>query len=136
MSSISVSEGRICIINSKEVSTVKAGLEDIRSALIDFTTSQEAEGGLDSYILIDLSAFNIINSSIIGIFGSLVMNPKIQLLALCGVQPSVKEVLEKFGVINNGSASPQPLASDLQKNLQKVHLFDSTNDALISLNPR
>lgn len=135
MSTISVSEGRLCIIKTKEIASVKEGLNDIRSALIDFTTNSDKHVSLDSYILIDLSEFNIINSSVIGIFGSIVMNPKIQLLGLCGVQQSVKEILHKFGVINTTTSSQQSLASDLQKNLQKVHLFSTLEDALISLNP-
>lgn len=136
MSNISVSEGRLCIIKTDEMASVKEGLDDIRSALIDYTTSRDTEGALHSYILIDLSSFNFINSSIIGIFGSIVMNPKIQLLALCGVQQSVRQILQKFGVINDRSGSQQKLASDLQQNLRKVMLFETLEDALMSLNPR
>lgn len=135
MSSITVSEGKLCIIKVKEISSVKQGLEEIRSVLVDFTTRQEVDDSQNSYILVDLSSFNIINSNIIGIFGSIVMNPKVQLLALCGVQPPVKEILEKFGVINNVHADQQNLAPDLQRNLKKVILFETTEDALLSLNP-
>lgn len=135
MGAISVSQGRLCIIKAAEINSVKEGLEEVRTALLDFTTSGEAEGSLDSYIILDLTSFNIINSSLIGILGSIVMNQKIQLLALCGVQPSVKEILEKFGVINNGDSSQPNIAADLRQNLQKVMLFDEVNDALISLNP-
>lgn len=135
MSAITVNEGKLCIIKLQEVTSVKEGLEEVRGALLDFTTKQEMEDNLQSFILVDLSAFNIINSNIIGVFGSIVMNPKVQLLALCGVQPPVKEILEKFGVIKNIHIDRQELAADLQQNLRKVVLFDTTQSALISLNP-
>lgn len=135
MSAITVNEGKLCIIKLQEVTSVKEGLEEVRGALLDFTTKQEMEDNLQSFILVDLSAFNIINSNIIGVFGSIVMNPKVQLLALCGVQPPVKDILEKFGVIKNIHIDRQELAADLQQNLRKVVLFDTTQSALISLNP-
>jgi len=43
MSAISVSEGRICIIKVSELTSVKEGLDQIRNALIDFTTSDKVQ---------------------------------------------------------------------------------------------
>lgn len=136
MGNISVSEGRVCIVKVGEMTTVKEGLEQIKTALIDFTTSEKVqESKLDTYIFVDLSPFNIINSSLIGILGSIIMDPKIQLLALCGVQPSVADILKRFGVISEEGRARAYASSEIRNNLSKVFTFKSVEEGLICLNP-
>ncbi|MCP3888790.1 MAG: hypothetical protein GY702_07925 [Desulfobulbaceae bacterium] len=135
MSVISISEGRLCIIKAKEINTVKDGLEKIKSALADFTCKTEMEGKLDSYIFIDFSPFNIINSSVVGVLGSVALDPRIKLIGLCGLQPSVKDILERFGVIHLSNQPEQTIHSELQDNLRKIKVFESIEDGLVQLNP-
>ncbi|MCP4296872.1 MAG: STAS domain-containing protein [Proteobacteria bacterium] len=135
MSVISISEGRLCIIKAKEINTVKDGLEKIKSALADFTSKTEMEGKLDSYIFIDFSPFNIINSSVVGVLGSVALDPRIKLIGLCGLQPSVKDILERFGVIHLSNQPEQTIHSELQDNLRKIKVFESIEDGLVQLNP-
>jgi len=135
MSKIDIREGRICIIKVKHISTVKDGLEQVKAALIDFSTSSKVqeENGLLNYIFVDLSPFNIINSSLIGILGSIIMDQKIQLLGLCGVQPSVADILKRFGVITDKSRTSQYASAVIKDNLSKVAVFDSVGAGLASL---
>lgn len=136
MGQISISEGRVCIVKMSEMSTVKEGLEQIKNALIDFTTSDKVQGSkLDTYIFVDLSPFNIINSSLIGILGSIIMDPKIQLLALCGVQPPVSDILKRFGVISGDNKNRNFASAEIKDNLSKVFTFNSIEDGLVCLNP-
>lgn len=136
MTEITVSDGRVCIIKAAEITSVKEGLEAIKNALIDFTTSDRVqESGLDTFLFVDLSPFNIINSSLIGIFGSIIMDKKIQLLGLCGIQPSVEDILRRFGVVTEDGRG-KPFASDkIKDNLGKVYVFDSIEKGLACLNP-
>ena len=136
MSGISVSEGRVCIIKVNEMTSVKEGLDHIKNSLIDFTTSTKVQDStLDTYIFLDLSPFNIINSSLIGILGSIIMDPKIQLLALCGVQPSVADILKRFGVVSEEGKKRTYSSKKIKENLSKVFTFNSIEEGLACLNP-
>lgn len=134
MSKIDIREGRVCIIKVKHISSVKDGLEKIKAALIDFSTSTKVqESGLVNYIFVDLTPFNIINSSLIGILGSIIMDQKIQLLGLCGVQPSVADILKRFGVISDEKRAGNYASAAIKDNLSKVAMFPSISAGLISL---
>lgn len=136
MSGISVSEGRVCIIKVNEMTSVKEGLDQIKNTLIDFTTSTKVQdSALDTYIFLDLSPFNIINSSLIGILGSIIMDPKIQLLALCGVQPSVADILKRFGVVSEEGKKRTYSSKKIKENLSKVFTFNSIEEGLACLSP-
>jgi hypothetical protein len=136
MTEITVSDGRVCIVKATEVTSVKDGLEAMKNALSDFATSDKIqESNLDTFLFVDLSGFNIINSSLIGIFGSLIMDDKINLLALCGIQPSVENILKRFGVISDDSGSKDFATYKMRKNLGKVVIFDSIDQGLVYLNP-
>ena len=100
MGQISVSEGRVCIIKTDELTSVRDGLDQIKTAIINCTTEQRGDSGeMDTFLFVDLSLFNIINSSVIGVLGSALMNPNIRLVGLCGVRPPVKDILTRFGVL-------------------------------------
>jgi hypothetical protein len=136
MTEITVSDGRVCIVKATEVTSVKDGLEAMKNALSDFATSDKIqESNLDTFLFVDLSGFNIINSSLIGIFGSLIMDDKINLLALCGIQPSVENILKRFGVISDDSGSKDFATYKMRENLGKVVIFDSIDQGLVYLNP-
>jgi anti-anti-sigma regulatory factor len=136
MGSLSVHEGRVCIIKVNELTSIKDGLEQIKNALVDFTTSDRVQDSrLDTFIFIDLSRFNIINSSLIGVLGSIIMDPKIQLLALCGLQPSVADILMRFGVLTNKTQPNITASNQIKNNLSKVFTFSSIEEGLVCLNP-
>ncbi len=136
MTEITVSDGRVCIVKATEVTSVKDGLEAMKNALSDFSTSAKIqESNLDTFLFVDLSGFNIINSSLIGIFGSLIMDDKINLLALCGIQPSVEDILKRFGVITDDGAGKDFATHKMRENLGKVVTFDSVEQGLVYLNP-
>lgn len=136
MGEISVSEGRVCIVKISDASSTKSDLEKIKNALIDFTTSTEVQNSdLDAYVFVDLSPFNVINSSLVGILGSMIMDPKIQLLALCGLRPSVKDILKRFSVIADDSGSRKFASEEIQNNISKVFTFNSIEEGLVCLNP-
>lgn len=136
MTEIRVSDGRVCIIKAGELDTVKEGLEAMKKVLIDFTTSDRVqESNLDTFLFVDLSPFNIINSSLIGIFGSIIMDRKIQLLGLCGLQPAVEDILKRFGVITEGGVGKAFASDKIKNNLSKVMVFKTMGEGLACLDP-
>ena len=136
MTEIRVSDGRVCIIKAGELDSVKEGLEAMKKVLIDFTTSDRVqESNLDTFLFVDLSPFNIINSSLIGIFGSIIMDQKIQLLGLCGLQPAVEDILKRFGVITEGGVGKAFASDKIKNNLSKVMVFRTMGEALACLDP-
>ena len=136
MGKISVSEGRICIIKTDEMTTVKEALDQIKTAIIDCTTVEENDSkNLDTFLFVDLSLFNIINSSVIGVLGSVLMNPSIRLIGLCGVQPPVKDILTRFGVLSPGKNKTFMVHEGLKNNVNKVVTFETIEQGLGSLNP-
>ena len=136
MTEIRVSDGRVCIIKAGELDSVKEGLEAMKKVLIDFTTSDRVqESNLDTFLFVDLSPFNIINSSLIGIFGSIIMDRKIQLLGLCGLQPAVEDILKRFGVITEGGVGTAFASDKIKNNLSKVMVFKTMEEGLACLNP-
>lgn len=136
MTEIRVSDGRVCIIKAGELDSVKEGLEAMKKVLIDFTTSDRVqESNLDTFLFVDLSPFNIINSSLIGIFGSIIMDQKIQLLGLCGLQPAVEDILKRFGVITEGGVGKAFASDKIKNNLSKVMVFRTMGEGLACLDP-
>lgn len=136
MGEIIASEGRVCIVKIRELTTLKDGLEKIKNTLIDFIGKKDAQqSNLNSYIFIDLTPFNIINSSLIGVLGSIIMDPDVQLVALCGVQPPVADILKRFGVISSKDQKPNYANSEIKDNLSKVYTFKTIEDGLAKLNP-
>lgn len=136
MGKISVREGRVCIIKTDELTTVKEGLDQMKSAIIDCTNSGDADqSSLDTFLFVDLSLFNIINSSVIGVLGSVLMNPRIRMLGLCGVQPPVEDILKRFGVLNPDAANDFVAHDLLKSNMSKVVTFESIEQGLGRLNP-
>ena len=136
MTEIRVSDGRVCIIKAGELDSVKEGLEAMKKVLIDFTTSDRVqESNLDTFLFVDLSPFNIINSSLIGIFGSIIMDRKIQLLGLCGLQPAVEDILKRFGVITEGGVGKAFASDKIKSTLSKVMVFKTMEEGLACLNP-
>ncbi|TKB11088.1 hypothetical protein [Desulforhopalus sp. IMCC35007] len=136
MGKISVREGRVCIIKTEELTSVKEGLEQIKTALIQCSSDQHnVSAPLDTFLFVDLSLFNIVNSSVIGVLGSVLMNRSIRLLGLCGVQPPVVEILTRFGVLSPPQDTKEQLQNGIRENMRKVVVFDSVEQGLGSLNP-
>ena len=136
MGKISVSEGRVCIIKTDELTTVREGLDQIKTAIIDCTTGEKSNSGnMDTFLFVDLSLFNIINSSVIGVLGSVLMNPSIRLIGLCGVQPPVKDILTRFGVLSPERGNTFEAHEALKNNMSKVVTFDTVEQGLRCLNP-
>ena len=136
MTEISISDGRVCIIKVVRFDSIKEGLEELKNALLDFSAGDRLEeNGLDTYVFVDLTPFNIINSSLIGILGSIITDRKIRLLALCNLQPAVEDILKRFGVIGEADAGRKPTADPGREMLAKVLVFDSIEEALACLIP-
>ncbi len=134
MNRVSVREGKLCIVRATEITTVKEGLEELKKTLID--AADQPENRLDSYIFIDFSAFNVINSSMIGVIGSIALMEHVRHLGLCGLRPSVKDILCRFGVIpRTENCKPLEASSDsqLKKDLQKVRAYPTVEDGLMTL---
>jgi hypothetical protein len=136
MAEITVCDGRVCIIKLTELSNEKEDLEAIKNAILDFTTSTRVqESDLDTFLFVDLAPFHSINSSIIGIFGSIIMDSKIQILGLCNMQPAVQDILKRFGVISDDGKGKSFASAKIKENIGKVVSFPSIEDGLMSLNP-
>ncbi len=134
MSNISVNTGFIGVIQVESAENQKNNMEEMKDALLDFVNSKEIqEGHFDAYIFLDLKPFNIINSSLIGALGSAIMDKKVQLLGLCGVQPTVLELLQRFGVVANDNQPNDFSSREIQDNFDKTFIFDSVREGLASL---
>ena len=136
MGKISVSEERVCIIKTEEITTVKESLDQIKTAIIDCMTVRKDESkNLDMFLFVDLSLFNIINSSVIGVLGSVLMDPSIRLVGLCGVQPPVREILTRFGVLPPVNTNQFEGHENIKNNRHKVVTFETIEQGLDCLNP-
>lgn len=136
MGKISVSEGRVCIIKTDELTTVREGLDQIKSAIVDCTTGAKSDASdIDTFLFVDLSLFNIINSSVIGVLGSVLMNPNIRLIGLCGVQPPVRDILTRFGVLAPEKGDDFVAHEELKNNMSKVVTYETVEQGLSCLSP-
>lgn len=136
MGKISVSEGRVCIIKTDELTTVREGLDQIKTAIIDCTAGAKSDSSnIDTFLFVDLSLFNIINSSVIGVLGSVLMNPNIRLIGLCGVQPPVRDILTRFGVLTPEKGDGFVAHEELKNNMSKVVTYETVEQGLSCLNP-
>lgn len=129
MAHVTVSDGRVCIVKVSSLSSTREGLELLKESIIKLTTNKAAKSGLDTFLFIDLSPFTVINSNLIGVFGSLVMDDNIKILGLCGVQHSVLDILKRFGVISNQASNTKPTLGTTSKT-DKVIPFRSIEDGL------
>lgn len=134
MSNISISTGYVSIIAIDIEGNKKAGMEEMKNALLDLVNSPEIqEGSFANYIFMDLQPFHIVNSTLIGAIGSAIMDDKVQMLGLCGVQPAVVELLQRFGVTSTDNVPKDFSSTEIQDNFDKTMLFDSVRDGLASL---
>ena len=137
MGKISVSEGRVCIIKTDELTTVREGLDQIKTAIINCTAGDKNNSSnIETFLFIDLSLFNIINSSVIGVLGSVLMNPSIRLIGLCGVQPPVRDILTRFGVLSPEKGNDFVAHEVLKNNMSKVVTYDTVEQGLSRLDSK
>ncbi len=130
MAHVTINDGRVCVVKVSSLSSTREGLELLKETIIKLTTnSKGAKSGLDTFLFIDLSPFTVINSNLIGIFGSLVMDDNIKVLGLCGVQHSVLDILKRFGVVSNQSNNVKPTLGSTSKT-DKVIPFRTVEDGL------
>ncbi len=136
MTEIKISDGRVCIVKVVKLEAIRDGLETMKNTLIDFITSNKRrESDLDTYLFVDLTRFNIINSSLIGILGSIIMDRNIRLLCLCNLQPAVEDILKRFGVIDESGGGKEFPGDPDQEHVNKVLVFDSLEAGLACLIP-
>lgn len=134
MSNITISTGFICIIQVDTQDNQKESMEETKDALLDLVNSEDVqENPFPTFIFLDLQPFSIINSSLIGAIGSAIMDEKVQLLGLCGVQPTVVDLLERFGVVTENNLPHDFSSRKIQDNFDKTFIFDSIKDGLASL---
>jgi len=136
MTEIKISDGRVCIIKVANFESIREGLDGLKNTLIDFTTSDRLrKSGLDTCLFVDLTPFNIINSSLIGILGSIIMDRNVRFLGLCNLQPAVADILRRFGVISATGAGREFTADPIREKINKVLVFDSIEKGLACLIP-
>ena len=134
MSNVSVSSGYVSIVEIDIEGNKKAEMEEMKNALLDLVNSPEIqESPFVNYIFLNLQPFHIINSTLIGAIGSAIMDDKVQMIGLCGVQPTVLELLQRFGVTSNDNIPKDFSSRKIQDNFDKTIIFDSVRDGLASL---
>lgn len=136
MGKISVREGRVCIIKIDELTNIKEALDQLKNTIIECVTADENDcRRLDTFLFVDLSLFTIVNSGVISVLGSVLMNPRVRLLGLCGVQPSVADILTRFGLLASASTHDVVAHEALKNNRSKVVTFASVEQGLCCLTP-
>jgi len=136
MAEITIIEGRVCIIKAEAGGPVKEIIEALKNALVEVgDDAANRGGGLDTSLFVDLTPLNIINSSLIGLMGSLIMNENIQLLCLCGLQPMVRDLLKRFGLSTEDGRAPAGATPEIQANFGKILICDTIAEGLARLSP-
>jgi len=136
MAEINIIEGRVCIVKAESGGPVKDIIEALKSALVEISDEASSRAcGLDTSLFIDFSPLNVVSSSLIGLLGSLIMDENIQLVCLCGVQPMVRDLLKRFGLITEDSQPPAGATPEIQANFGKIMLCDSIGEGLARLSP-
>lgn len=140
MTYITMSDSRVTIIRATEFKSIKDGLDDLKNALHLLSTNENhPQLEIDRLLFLDLSGFNIISSQLIGMFGALIIDKKISVLALCGLQPTVQDILIRYGIISTAVTAEELATSDpvtqLHDNLGRIVTFASVEEGLASLIP-
>jgi hypothetical protein len=134
MNNVQIRYGSICILDTDVTQSLKETIEEFKNKLIDFINSPEVQNNpFDAYLFLDLTPFSIINSTLIGAIGSTIMNDKVQMLALCNVQPTVLDLFHRFGVISDDGLPKDFSSPEIKGNYSKVKIFDSVAAGLSSL---
>ena len=134
MTDTQVRYGYVCILETEIINSLKEAIEEFKNTLIDLINGPQVQDNpFDAYIFLDMTPFTIINSSLIGAIGSAIMNDKVQMLSLCNVQPTVLELLQRFGVISDDGLPKDFSSPEIQENYSKVAVFDSVAAGLGSL---
>lgn len=140
MTDITMSDSRVTIIRASEFESICDGLEDMKNALsFFFAGASPTSPEIDRFLFLDLSGFNIISSQLIGLFASLIIDKKISVLALCGLQPAVQDILRRYGIIQDSQSEATDkdaeTAGQLRSDLGKIVTFPSVEKGLASLIP-
>ena len=134
MSNVTITTGYICVIQIDTQENQKENMEQTKDALLDLVNSKEIQDNpFPVFIFLDLQSFSIINSSLIGAIGSAIMDDNVQLVGLCGVQPTVVDLLHRFGVIADDNQPQEFSSREIQDNFNKTYLFDTIKEGLASL---
>jgi len=135
-----MSDSRVTIIRATGFESIRDGIEEMKNALHLFSANEnQHQPGIDSFLFLDLSGFNIISSQLIGLFGSLVVEKRISVLALCGLQPSVQDILKRYRMISTEPANNENFSANesttLRGDLGKIVTFSTVEEGLASLIP-
>lgn len=134
MNDVQIRYGYVCILEANISRTLKEAIEEFKDAMIDLINGPQIQDNpFATYLFLDLAPFTIINSSLIGVMGSAIMNDKVQMLALCNVQPTVLDLLRRFGVVSEDGQPKDFSSPEIQENYNKVAIFDSVAAGLSSL---
>jgi nitrate reductase NapE component len=134
MRDVQVRYGNICILKTEITRSLKEAIEELKDTLLDLINGPRVQDNpAEAFLFLDLTPFPIINSGLIGAIGSAIMNDKVQMLALCNVQPTVRDLLYRFGVISTDGSSNDFNSPEIQRNYSKIAVFDSVPAGLSSL---
>lgn len=135
-----MSDCRVTIIRASGFESIRDGIEEMKNALHLFSANgNQHQPEIDSFLFLDLSGFNIISSQLIGLFCSLIVDKRISVLALCGLQPSVQDILKRYKMISTKQATDENSSTNtntqLQGELGKIVTFSTVEEGLASLIP-
>jgi hypothetical protein len=134
MGHLIVDKVNVCVLQLETPGNQKEDMEKVKDELLDLVNSDAIQSNpFPTFVFIDLQHFTIINSSLIGAMGSVIMDEKIQMLGLCGVSATVMELLFRFGVVAEDNIPKEFSSTDIQDNFDKTVIFDTLRDGVSSL---
>lgn len=113
-------------------SNAREEIRILRENMVKLTTDMDLlKREKEVFILINMSPFNVVSSTFFGDIGAILDVDQIKMMGLCGMQPTVKKIAMRMGVIEGESLGvPTP---NIEENLYKIKAFESISEGFASL---
>ncbi len=130
---ISMFHGNLIILRASIVGTPKESLTRLKDKIIDIDTSvYGVSDNTEVHLFVDLSAFNIVSSTIFGALGAVIQSESIRTVGLCGMKPMMRDTAKRLGIIPEENKRTE-YSKSIDDNIHKMKVFDSLEAGLLSL---
>ena len=129
---IQVVQGQVVIIKGVVKGNIKTALDQLKNSIVEATIGPETSKSPPITLIIDLSPFYIVSSTVFGTLGATIQEEHVSSVKLCGMRPMVMDALQRMGFIPYPG---QESTGHLGNNVEKIGTFDSLEDGVLSIIP-
>jgi anti-anti-sigma regulatory factor len=128
---ISTFNGQVIILKPESSPNIKESLDQLTAKISELISCGSNENKSRIALILDLSPFNILSSTLLGVIGASLQERHVRTIKLCGMKPAVLETARRLGLIKDQKNANR----DSDSNIYKIKVFASLEEGVKSLIP-